>query len=96
MINQAFDRLAQEVRDNDRQTFTFSEAQGWAEELGYSAERPSEVIKALKSRGLQMVERHPPKTFRTLNSNPHDRWIVSKTHGGGGGSSITGMAGYEG
>lgn len=96
MINQGFERLVQEIIDNDRRTFTFSEAQVWSEELGYSQERPSEVIKALKARGLQMVERQPPKNFRTLSSNPHDRWIVSKTHGGGGGASINGMAGQEG
>lgn len=91
-----FDRIVQEIRDNDCETFTFPQAQEWAEELGFSVERPSEVVKALKARGLTMVARQPPKKFRTLSSNPHDRWQASPSHGGGGGSSIGGMAGSEG
>jgi len=91
-----FDRLAQEIRDNDETTFTFQEAQGWSGELGLSEARPSLVIQNLKARGLTMVERRVPKRIRTLGSNPHDRWQASPTHGGGGGSSISGIAGAEG
>ena len=86
-----FDQLAQEIRENDQTTFTFSQAQAWSEELGFSSERPSVVISELKARGLMMVERNPPKRIRTISSNPHDRWQASPTHGGGGGSSIYGM-----
>lgn len=91
-----FDRIAKEIREDDLDTFTFQQAQDWSEELGLSAERPSMVIKALTERGLVMVQRQPPRKFRTLGSNPHDRWQACPSHGGGGGSSINGMAGFEG
>lgn len=99
MKDGAFDKLAQEIKDDDLTTFTFRQAQEWAEELGFSAERPSSVIDALKKRGLTMVERQPPRNVRTIGSNPHDRWSgpgACRSHGGGGGSSINGMAGREG
>lgn len=90
------DALAREIRDNDETSFTFAQAKEWSEELGYSAERPSVLIAGLKARGLTMVERLPPRKFRTLGSNPHDRWQACPSHGGGGGSSINGMAGTAG
>lgn len=91
-----FDRIAAEIREDEITTFTFQQAQEWAEELGFSRERPSAVIQELKRRGLIMVERQPPRRVRTIGSNPHDRWQASPSHGGGGGSSIGGMAGQEG
>lgn len=91
-----FDRIAQELRDNEETTFTFQQAQEWARELGFNDDRPSSVIVALRGRGFTMTERRPPRKFRTLSSNPHDRWQACPSHGGGGGSSISGMAGTAG
>jgi hypothetical protein len=91
-----FDRIAREIREDDLETFTFAEAQGWAKELGFSVERPSSVIQALEARGLKKVERQPPRKFRTLGSNPHDRWQACPSHGGGAGDSMIGMAGRAG
>jgi hypothetical protein len=93
---QALDIIACELSENDRKEFTFAEAQGFCVEHGIGNEsRPSLVIQGLKARGFVMVERLPPRRFRTLSSNSHDRWEVSKCHGGGGGSSIFSMAGAE-
>lgn len=86
------DRIAQEIRDNFLTTFTFQQAQEWSESLGLNSERPSVVIAELKKRGMTMEQRQPPKKFRTIGSNPHDRWQASPTHGGGGGTCIVGMA----
>ena len=85
-------QLAKQIRDDDLETFTFAQAQEWSEEMGFSRERPSVVIKGLKEAGLTMVERLVAKKFRTLGDNPHDRWQASPTHGGGGGPAINGMA----
>ena len=91
------DELAAFLRDDEHPTtFTFAEAQAWSAEYGWSRERPSIVIQGLEKRNFLMLNREPIRHFRTLSSNPHDRWIVSKTHGGGGGDSINGMAGREG
>lgn len=95
-INPALDRIAQELREDEETTFTFQQAQGWAVELGFSEERPSSVIAAMRLRGFTMSERKPPRKFRTISSNPHDRWQASPTHGGAGGSSIEGLAGRAG
>ena len=98
MNERKLDIIAQFLRDNEQTTFTFAEAQEWSVENGWSEERPSNVIQGLSRRGFKMVERLLPKRIRTLSSNPHDRWSDpgSKTHGGGGGSAIVGMAGQEG
>ena len=96
MNQAAFDRICQELADDEITTFTFAQAQEWSDELGFSAERPSVIIQQLKARGLIMVERQPPRRIRTISSNPHDRWQACPSHGGGGGTSINGMAGQEG
>lgn len=89
-----FDRLAQDVRDNDGTTFTFAEATAWGKELGNTHQ--SIVIRELVSRGLTMTERQPPKVVAGYTRNPHDRWQACPSHGGGGGTSIVGIAGYAG
>jgi len=90
------DTLARELKEDEVTSFTFKQAQAWSDELGWTAIRPSIVIAGLKERGFTMVERMVEKKIRTMNSNPHDRWQASPSHGGGGGSSIGGMAGREG
>lgn len=95
MANAAdFDRIAQEVRDNDLDTFTFAEATAWGKELRNTHQ--GIVIAELKRRGLKMTERLVPREVRGVNSNPNTRWTACPSHGGGGGTSIEGIAGNPG
>ena len=96
-VEAKLDEIAQFLADEERTTFTFAEAAEWCSEYKIgNQERPSLVIQGLTARGFTKVERNPPKRFRTLSSNPHDRWQASPTHGGGGGTSIVGIAGHAG
>lgn len=96
-VEAKLDEIAAFIRAMDREVFTFAEAAEWCDEYSIgNAARPSLVIQGLRTRGITMVERLPPRKFRTLSSNPHDRWQASPTHGGGGGTSIVGIAGYAG
>ena len=91
------DKLAAFLREDEQQTFTFQEAQAWSDELGWSSIRPSLVIQGLKERGFIMTERPTFKKVAGFKRNDNaDRWTVCPSHGGGGGSSIDGMAGREG
>lgn len=102
MSNEAtLDLIAQqELCDNGRSSFTFEEAAAWCIEYSIGNEaRPSLVIQGLQKRGFTKTERISERSFRTIGSNPHDRWHgpgACRTHGGGGGSSINGIAGAEG
>lgn len=90
------DALAKDLHDDEVTSFTFKQACDWSEECGWTSIRPSIVILGLKARGFTMIERGVIKNHRTMNSNPHDRWIASPSHGGSGSSSIHGLAGREG
>jgi hypothetical protein len=89
--------FGEDLLDNERVSFTFEEAEEVAEGIGYSTAEV--VIRALKALGFSMDERKPLKYFRTIGSNPHDRWSGKgscASHGGSGYEQITGFAGQEG
>ena len=86
--------FGEELLDNDRTEFTYSEAEVWAEELGLSTAAP--VIRALKEYGFTMTPREPEKKVRGFHANNHDRWIASPSFGGSGWEQITGFAGQKG
>lgn len=88
------DEFVQELCEDERTTFTYTEADKLAELLGLSI--PTTVIRGLKARGFQMEERQVPKHFRTIHSNSHDRWFgpgSMPTFGGSGWEQISGFAG---
>lgn len=82
--------------DNDREDFSFEEAELLGKNLGRPA---SEAIRALKDYGLQMTPRAEPKRVRGFRTSSHDRWYgpgSSPTHGGSGWEQIAGFGGQEG
>ena len=96
-LQNAIEEFANDLLDDDRLNFTFSEAEALAFELGYSVATP--VIRSLKTLGFTMEERMPERRVRTISSNSHDRWTgpgSSPTHGGSGWEQVSGFAGQEG
>jgi len=96
-IDSAIDSIVSEMNGNEVTVFTFAQAQQWAEEYGFNRERPVPIIQGLKARGMTMTERQVPRKVAGFSRNDNaDRWTVCPSHGGGGGSSIVGIAGYAG
>jgi len=94
---ESIETFVQFLLDNDRETFSFSEAEKLGRCLGYPSPLPA--IRALKEYGLQMVPRPVPKKVRGFRTSSHDRWYgpgSSSTHGGSGWEQITGFGGQEG
>lgn len=82
--------------DDEREEFTFKEAEELAEALGQSV--ASYVIRELKSYGFTMTPRAIPRRVRGFRTSSHDRWFgpgSSKTHGGSGHEQINGFAGQK-
>ena len=50
----------------------------------------------LESYGLKYQERSQCKAYRTVGSNPNDRWQAYPSHGGSGWEQVCGFAGKEG
>ena len=83
--------------DNEREDFTFSEAEVLAKALGHST--PALVIRDLKGYGLKMTPREPAKRVRGFTTSSHDRFFgpgSSPMHGGSGWEQIAGFSGQEG
>ena len=82
--------------DNDCDTFTGGELQQLAAALKVAYPL---VKDQLISYGLSLACVKAERTFRTFGDNPHNRWMTEdakRMSGGGGGSSIMGMAGRVG
>lgn len=96
-IDNAIERILSEMNDNGDEVFTFVQAQQWAAEYGFNVELPAPIIRGLKAKGKRMTERTAPRKVAGFSRNDNaDRWTVCPSHGGGGGSSIVGIAGQAG
>lgn len=93
---ESIDAFAEHLLDDDRERFTFEEAEALSDALKC---HPSKVIRALKAIGLSMEPRQPERRVRGFQTNSHDRWFgpgSSSTHGGSGWEQINGFSGPEG
>lgn len=63
--------FAEYLVDDERDTFTHEDLSAVAYRTKTSI---SAVRVSLESYGFKLATRAVPKKFRTLNSNPHDRW----------------------
>ena len=79
--------------DDDRTSFTFTEADELAKTLQVST---AKVIRDLKAYGLTYCGRPNEKSVRGFTSNSHDRWSGNPCSGGSGWEQVTGFAGQEG
>lgn len=65
--------FAQFLIDDERTEFTHEELSG----VAYRVERSISTVRVeLEAYGFKLARREVPKNFRTLNSNPHDRWTA--------------------
>lgn len=90
------EEFATELVDDERESFTFAEADSLAEDLQVTT---AKVIRDLQAYGLKYEGRKVEKRVRGFSSNPHDRWSgpgSSPTHGGSGYEQINGFGGREG
>ena len=81
------------VLDCERDFFTTDELVKLA---GRTRTPNSALRQQLEGYGLAFHARVPERKFRTFGDNPHNRWIDSGCHGGGGGDQILGFAGQRG
>lgn len=87
------DAFAEHLVDDDRDSFTFDEADRLATAVKTSTHK---VISALEAYGLTYLVRAPVRKVRGFTSNSHDRWYgpgSCPSHGGSGHEQITGFAG---
>jgi len=93
---ESVEEFATELADDDRESFTFEEADAVAVDLQVNT---AKVIRELKAYGFAYEGRPKPQKVRGFTANPHDRWYgpgSSKTHGGSGYEQINGFGGREG
>lgn len=94
---ESVEMFVQWLLDNDRDEFSFEEAEQLAKALGHST--ATLAIRALKDYGLRMMPRQAPKRVRGFTTSSHDRWYgpgASPMHGGSGWEQISGFSGQEG
>lgn len=86
----SIDGFVEFIYDNEESEFDHFDIQCLNARLGSTAHA---IRKTLEGYGLRLKHRSKESSFRTFGSNPHDRFIAYPSHGGGGGSSIVGLAG---
>jgi hypothetical protein len=89
------EELAEDIIDDGRESFTFTEADGLAELLKVTT---AKVIRELRSYGLAYEGRPAEKRVRGFTSSSHDRYFgpgSSPMHGGSGWEQINGFGGQE-
>ena len=88
--------FAEDLIDDDRETYTPEEADYLAECLRTSV---SKLRKELRGYGLEMTAREVVREVRTFSTSSHDRWYgpgSSATHGGSGVDSDYGIQAWSG
>ncbi len=83
------------LMSDDQTMFQLSDV----EQIAFALRRnQSTIIAELKSYGLAMVPRTPPKAVRGFTTNNHDRWYgpgAARSYGGSGHEQIAGWAGQQ-
>jgi hypothetical protein len=79
--------------DDERETFDHTDLEAIAFAMRTSR---SKVRSALEGYGLRLEERPKERRFRTVNSNPHNRWEGNPCGGGSGWEQVLGFAGRSG
>jgi len=80
--------FAEDLLDDDKVEFDHRELQCLNARTGLQV---GVIRRTLEGYGFKLKVRGREKPFAGFSRNPHDRWIVCPSFGGGGGSSIMGM-----